>query len=233
MTINVSMSDPAVSVVKRKRVKRIRSNEEFDAFCRRILRAYARRVAAGDVEALRSMTTLSTEVDAVVALAVVGLRQVPYSWSEIADRLGTSRQAAQMRYGDRTERSTLDRRLIEAGLSVTVPTLVAVFADHHPGIPAATSCPGCGFVYPDGVTDCPTNATVRPLLYRRRAEDKHAFDRLTPDQYADLHKTKPRNGRVAVQSARSAALPSHTAPQLFAVNGSGLAGSLNGKEVQQ
>jgi hypothetical protein len=163
------------SIVKssgiRKRVRRVRSNEEFDGFCRRILRAYARRVAAGDVEALRSKTTLSAEVAAVITLAVVGLRKVPYSWSEIGERLGTSRQAAQMRYGDRTERYTLDRRLVEAGLSVTVPTLVAVFRDHHPGIPAASTCPGCGFVYPDGVTDCPTNATVRPLLYRRRAED--------------------------------------------------------------
>jgi hypothetical protein len=217
--------------VARRRVRRVRSNEEFDGFTRRILRAYARRVAAGDVDALRSMTTLSTEVDAVIALAVLGLRQVPYSWSEIADRLGTSRQAAQMRYGDRTERYTLDRRLVEAGLSLSVPTLVAVFADHHPGIPAASSCPGCGFVYPDGIGDCPTNATVRPLLYRRRAEDKHAFDRLAPDQYADLHKTKPRNSRVPmdVRSARPAVPPSHTAPHLFEPNGFGH----NGKEAQQ
>jgi hypothetical protein len=228
------------SAVTRTRVKRVRSNEEFDAFTRRILRAYARRVASGDVEALRSMVTLSTEVDAVITLAVLGLRQIPFSWAEIAERLGTSRQAAQMRYGERAERYTLDRRLVEAGLGVTVPTLVAVFRDHHPGIPAASSCPGCGFIYPAGVTDCPTNATVRPLLYRRRAEDKKAFNRLTPDQYADLHKTKPRNSRVPVdvRSARSAAPPAHMAPQLFAVNGSGLngfalTGSLNGKEVQQ
>jgi hypothetical protein len=230
-----SVNGTVKSAVTRKRVKRVRSNEEFDAFTRRILRAYARRVASGDVEALRSMVSLSTEVDAVISLAVLGLRQIPYSWSEIGDRLGTSRQAAQMRFGDRTERHSLDRRLVEAGLSVSVPTLVAVFRDHHSGIPAASSCPGCGFVYPDGVSDCPTNATVRPLLYRRRAEDKRAFDRLTPDQYADLHKIKPRNSRaLAVQSALSAASPACTAPQLFEPNGFKANGlGLSGKEAQQ
>ena len=119
------------------------------------------------------MSALSSEVDAVTRLAVAGLKRAPhrYSWAEIADRLGTTRQAAQMRYGDRTDRGALDRRLVEAGLSVTVPTLVAVFADHHPGSPAASVCPGCGYRYPDGRTDCPTLATVRPLLYRRRSED--------------------------------------------------------------
>jgi hypothetical protein len=233
-SVNGSVNGSVRSAVARKRVKRVRSNEEFDAFTRRILRAYARRVATGDVEALRSMATLSAEVDAVITLAVLGLRKVPYSWSEIGDRLGTSRQAAQMRYGTLAERHSLDRRLVEAGLSVSVPTLVAVFRDHHPGIPVASACPGCGFVYPEGVADCPTNATVRPLLYRRRAEDKRAFDRLTPDQYADLHrKAKPRNGRAAVvQSALSAAPPS-AAPQLFAVNASAHSGSVNGKEAQR
>ena len=92
-------------------------NAQFDAFVRRILRANARRVATGDVEALRSLTALSAEVDAVTRLAVAGLRDKPYgySWAEIADRLGTSRQAAQMRYGDRTDRGALDQRLLEAG----------------------------------------------------------------------------------------------------------------------
>ena len=64
-------------------------------------------------------------MDAVTRLAVAGLRKAPYSysWSEIADRLGVSKQAAQMRYGDRTDRAALDRRLLEAGLHVSVATL--------------------------------------------------------------------------------------------------------------
>src|ERR671939_1015549 len=180
---------PALTPKPRKRARREVENREFDAFVRRILRAYARRVAAGDVEALRSLAMLSSEVDTVTRLAIGGLRTSPYSysWSEIADRLGVTKQAAQMRYGDKTDRGALDRRLLDAGLSVSVATLVRVFADHHPGSPAASVCPGCGYRYPDGVLDCPTNATVRPLLLRRRSEDRDAVARLTPMQFEDLH----------------------------------------------
>jgi hypothetical protein len=173
-----------------KRPRRQVETTEFDAFVRRILRAYARRVAAGDVEALRSLSQLSSEVDAVTRLAVAGLRKSPYSysWCEIAYRLGVTKQTAHERYGERSGRGTLDRRLLEAGLSVSVATLVQVFADHHPGIPAASVCPGCGYRYPDQVLDCPTNATVRPLLLRRRGEDRDALARLSPAQFEDLHK---------------------------------------------
>ena len=193
----------------RKRGKRVRENSEYLGFVRRVLTAYGRRVASGDVEALRSLAALTAEVDAVTRLAVVGLRNKPYcySWSEIADRLGVSRQAAQMRYGDRTDRGALDRRLTEAGLGVTVSTLVAVFAEHHPGVPAASVCPGCGYPYPDGVSDCPSNAVVRPLLARRRSEDTKAVSRLTPTQLADLDSQKTaRANRVAAR--RSALTPS-------------------------
>jgi hypothetical protein len=193
---------------------------------RRILRAYARRVAAGDIEALRSMATLSAELDATVRLAVAGLRQVPYTWDAIGEALGVSRQAAQMRYGDKADRGALDKRLIEAGLNITVSTLVAVFADHHRGNPPASVCPGCGFRYPDGITDCPTNATVRPLLVRRRAEDKPALDRLSWDQRADLLDPKAaRKNRVmakGLQAANTAVSSAHTAPTLLTV--------LNGKD---
>jgi hypothetical protein len=205
--------------LRAKRAKRAVENDQFDAFARRVLRAYARRVAAGDVEALRSLAALSSEVDAVTRLAVVGLRRSPYSysWSEIADRLGTSRQAAQMRYGDRTDRGALDRRLVETGLTVSVATLVEVFADHHPGTPASPVCPGCGYRYPDRVSDCPTNATVRPILYRRRGEDTQALARLTPVQFADLHdRTTARHNRAAAdQAARPTPAPAGHTWDLF------------------
>src|SRR3954449_11438082 len=97
-------------LTRKRRVRRIVENDEFDAFVRRILAAYGRRVAAGDVEALRRLAALSSEVDAVTRVAVAGLHHGPfrYSWAEIADRLGVTRQAAQMRYGDRTDRGALD-----------------------------------------------------------------------------------------------------------------------------
>jgi hypothetical protein len=195
---------PALTRKPAKRGKREVETNQFDAFVRRILRAYARRVAAGDVEALRSLTALSAEVDAVTRNAVTGLRDKPYGfwWAEIADRLGTSRQAAQMRYGDRTDRGALDHRLLEAGLNVSVATLVRVFADHHPGSPVASVCPGCGYRYPDNVSDCPTNATVRPLLLRRRGEDREALALLNPVQFDDLHKvTKSKVTRAAYRAS--------------------------------
>jgi hypothetical protein len=74
-------------------------NDEYAAFVRRILVAYARRVATGDVEALRHMVDLSDFLDQAITQAVKGLRAHGYSWAEIGDRLGISRQAAQQRWG--------------------------------------------------------------------------------------------------------------------------------------
>ena len=74
-------------------------NDEYAAFARRILRAYARRVADGDVEALTLMTGLAAEIDTAIGQAVTGLRAFGYSWAEIGSRLGVTRQAAQQRWG--------------------------------------------------------------------------------------------------------------------------------------
>jgi hypothetical protein len=84
-----------------RRRSRLVENDEFAAFTRRILRAYARRVARGDVEALTLMLGLSAEIDDAVAQAVTGLRELGYSWAEIGSRLGVTRQAAQQRWGTR------------------------------------------------------------------------------------------------------------------------------------
>ena len=45
-------------------------NDEYGAFVRRVLRAYARRVGDGDVEALVLMTSLADEIGAAIAEAV-------------------------------------------------------------------------------------------------------------------------------------------------------------------
>jgi len=204
----------AKPTLTRKRAKRVVENAEYASFARRILRAYARRVAAGDVEALRSLVLLPSDVDAITRTAVRGLREFGYSWSEIADRLGVSRQAAQMRYADRADRARLDRRLVDAGLVVTVATLAAVFADHHPGSPRAETCPGCGYPYPPAVryADCPSIAAVRPVLYRRRSEDQRAIARLSPDQRADLY---DRKAVRALRWPQPASPPTRDAQSLF------------------
>lgn len=74
-------------------------NDEYAAFARRIMRAYGRRVATGDVEALADLIALGREVESATDEAVAGLRSYGYSWAEIASRLGVSRQAAQQKWG--------------------------------------------------------------------------------------------------------------------------------------
>ena len=74
-------------------------NDEYAAFVRRIIRAYARRIATGDVEALTDMVGLSALLDEAIDQAVIGLRAHGYSWAEIGQRLGISRQAAHQRWG--------------------------------------------------------------------------------------------------------------------------------------
>jgi len=81
------------------RPRRPVDNDEYASFARRVLRAYARRVATGDIDALEAMTDLSAEIDTVIGQAVTGLRGFGYSWAEIGTRLGITRQAAQQRWG--------------------------------------------------------------------------------------------------------------------------------------
>src|SRR5437773_2298811 len=88
------VSTPSVKhTLPRKRARRVVDNYDYDRFTRRILAAYARRVADGDIEFLASLALLVSDVDTVTRNAVRGLREFGYSWTEIADRLGTSRQA--------------------------------------------------------------------------------------------------------------------------------------------
>ena len=73
-------------------------NDEYASFICRVLRAYARRVASGDIDTLADMTGVAAELNEVISQAVTGLREAGYSWTEIAARLGVTRQAAQQRW---------------------------------------------------------------------------------------------------------------------------------------
>jgi hypothetical protein len=84
-----------------KRGRSIIENSEYAAFAQRILRAYSRRVASGDVESLAHMISLSHDIDNAIQQAVNGIRAAGYSWAEIGARLGVTRQAAQQRWGRR------------------------------------------------------------------------------------------------------------------------------------
>ena len=74
-------------------------NDSYAAFTRRILAAYARRIADGDIESLTHMTGLADDIDTAIRNAITGLRQLGYSWADIGTRLGVTRQAAQQRWG--------------------------------------------------------------------------------------------------------------------------------------
>jgi hypothetical protein len=76
-------------------------NPAFAAFLRRILRAYARQAGGGDLDALGDLARLLDEIDGHLVDVIAMLRHEPwsYSWRQIADALGISRQAAQQRFG--------------------------------------------------------------------------------------------------------------------------------------
>jgi hypothetical protein len=87
------------TVLTPKRTRPVVENDAYAAFARRILAAYARRIADGDIESLTLMTGLATDIDTAIGQAVTGLRAFGYSWAEIGSRLGVTRQAAQQRWG--------------------------------------------------------------------------------------------------------------------------------------
>jgi hypothetical protein len=82
-----------------KRRYRVVENDEYAAFLRRVIRAYSRRVASGDIEAITAMTALAGHLEDATRQAITGLRQFGYSWADIALRLGITRQGAQQRWG--------------------------------------------------------------------------------------------------------------------------------------
>jgi DNA-directed RNA polymerase specialized sigma24 family protein len=59
----------------------------------------SRRVGDGDIDSLGDLLAMSRELDVAIATAVRALHEFGYSWTEIADRLGTSRQNARQRWG--------------------------------------------------------------------------------------------------------------------------------------
>jgi hypothetical protein len=57
-----------------KRRGRVVENDQYAAFVRRVIAAYSRRVAAGDIDAISDMTSIAAELDDAISEAVTGLR---------------------------------------------------------------------------------------------------------------------------------------------------------------
>jgi hypothetical protein len=69
--------------------KRPKPFTENSDYARRVLRAYSRRIAAGNVESLTHMINLADDINDAITQAVHGLRAAGYSWAEIGSRLGS------------------------------------------------------------------------------------------------------------------------------------------------
>ena len=83
----------------RNRRRRHVENDQYADFLRRALTGYTRRVGQGDIDAIASFNALVAEAGEQLAEAVFLLRVRGYSWTDISLRLGTTRQAAQQRWG--------------------------------------------------------------------------------------------------------------------------------------
>jgi hypothetical protein len=82
---------------------RYKETGEYLGAARRFIRAAGARVADADEPELAQLMTLYSDLDAAVVIAIRGMRDRGCSWAYIARGLGTTRQAAQMRWGKAVE----------------------------------------------------------------------------------------------------------------------------------
>jgi hypothetical protein len=85
-------------VVSVKRPKRFVETTEYASFARRIIRAYAKRVADADEVDLAQMRAVRDEMDAAIGEAARALAE-RNSWAYVGMGLGMTRQAAWQAYG--------------------------------------------------------------------------------------------------------------------------------------
>ena len=93
---------PGGSSPAARRPRKLVQNDDYAAFTRRIIRAYGRRIAKGDIDALADLAFLSAHLDHTIRESVTGLRARGYSWADIGLQLGVTKQAAQQRWGGDT-----------------------------------------------------------------------------------------------------------------------------------
>lgn len=72
---------------------------EYADMLERMVRAYARRVADGDPVDLGRMVEIRAAFDQALVVAVRGQRDAGFSWREVGEGLGTTRQSAQITFG--------------------------------------------------------------------------------------------------------------------------------------
>ena len=112
MTATMGLCDRQAGLDAPVAAPRVRRGDASDylGFLRRVLRAYSERVLEGDVDDLTQLITLRSDVDRLIADTVTRLRSGPYglTWTQIAAATGTTRQAAQQRYGRPLEATAME-----------------------------------------------------------------------------------------------------------------------------
>lgn len=79
-------------------VKRRHETTEVAKASMRFARALARRAEEGDTEALEGLAELALIVEGATATAMANLHGQGFSWQQIGEVLGVSKQAAQQRH---------------------------------------------------------------------------------------------------------------------------------------
>jgi hypothetical protein len=112
MTATMGLCDRQADLDTPVAAPRVRRGDAsgYLGFLHRVLRAYSGRVLEGDVDDLTQLITLRSEVDRLIADTVATLRRQPYglTWTQIAAATGTTRQAAQQRYGRSHEATAME-----------------------------------------------------------------------------------------------------------------------------
>lgn len=82
------------------RRKREREAPEVGAMAARVVRALVRRAGEGDSEALEELLKLAELLPAAIRDAGVAMHRFGYTYTELGDVAGISRQAARERFSD-------------------------------------------------------------------------------------------------------------------------------------
>lgn len=95
--MSLAVSSPA----RRPRRRRWTENDDYLAMVRRIVRAAGRRASHADPADLAALMAIRADLDDAILDAVRGLRRCGFTWASIGEALGTTRQAAQLRWGSK------------------------------------------------------------------------------------------------------------------------------------
>lgn len=101
--------------------KRRHEAPEVGKAAARFMRALAKRAANGEAEAIEWLIQLQAELDNATRDAVQNYRELGFSWADVGRLTGTSRQAAQMRFGDKAPKAEPDQG----------PDLLTLVAERH------------------------------------------------------------------------------------------------------